>query len=343
MKTLPVSLIMTVRNEAGSLPGLLGSIAHGTALPSEIVIVDGGSTDGTQDVIGSFGAELPIVLIEKPGANISQGRNAAIAAAKYGIIAATDAGVRLEPDWLEQLTAPFFEDEGRRTMDERQYADSAGRPDVVSGFFLPDPQAPFERAMGATVLPAPEDIDPQKFLPSSRSVAFLKEAWAEVGGYPEWLDYSEDLVFDMALRDTGKRFAFAPRAVVHFRPRSSLKAFYVQYYRYARGDGKADLWRKRHAIRYATYVVGPLFAWWAWAQRDTLAGKLGGLLILLAVAGYCRRPYARLLPMLRGLSPFEALYAIVMVPLIRLTGDAAKMVGYPVGVLWRLRRNRRRD
>ena len=40
-----------------------------------------------------------------------------------------------------------------------------------------------------------------------------------------------------------------------FVPRESLRSFWTQYYRYARGDGKADLWRKRHAIRYATYFV----------------------------------------------------------------------------------------
>ena len=55
-----------------------------------------------------------------------------------------------------------------------------------------------------------EDINPQTFLPSSRSVAFCKTAWEAVGGYPEWLDYSEDLVFDMALKEDVGNFAFAP-------------------------------------------------------------------------------------------------------------------------------------
>ncbi|MGA7730917.1 MAG: glycosyltransferase family 2 protein, partial [Chloroflexia bacterium] len=244
-------------------------------------------------------------------------------------------------------------DGGGRTKDEGRRLDNNRPPstvhrlpsvDVVSGFFVPDPRTPFERAMGATVMPALEDIEPDKFLPSSRSVAFRKSAWAKVGGYPEWLDYCEDLVFDMALRDCGMVFAFAPGAVAHFRPRSTLKAFFAQYYRYARGDGKADLWRKRHAIRYTTYAVGPIVLAWAWAHRDAGAGKLGLLVMLAAGAAYCRRPYARLMPMLRGLSPLSILYALALVPVIRVTGDIAKMMGYPVGVLWRLRRRKsRRD
>ena len=321
---MPISLIMTVRNEAASLRGLLDSVLSGTLLPDEIVIVDGGSTDGTQAIAQGYSEKIPLRLIEQPGANISEGRNAAIAAALYDVIAVTDAGVRLDPGWLELLTAPLLRP-------------SSGI-DVVSGWFAADPQTPFERAMGATVLPALEDVKPYSFLPSSRSVAFRKDAWRDVGGYPEWLDYSEDLVFDLALRDAGKRFEFVPQAVVHFRPRGSLRAFYLQYYRYARGDGKANLWLKRHAARYATYTLGPLLAAWSLSHRDSLSGKAGLLLIAFSASAYCRRPYMRLLPMLRGLSPLSVLYALALVPLLRLTGDLAKMLGYPVGVLWRLKR-----
>src|SRR5205085_4115204 len=135
----------------------------------------------------------------------------------------------------------------------------------------------------------------------SRSVAFRKSAWAEVGGYPEWLDYSEDLVFDMSLRDVGKRFAFAPEARAYFRPRSTLRAFFLQYYRYARGDGKADLWRKRHAARYLTYCIGPIVAGWVWRHRHDFVGKAVLVGLVIAVASYCRRPYARLSLILKDL------------------------------------------
>ena len=174
--------------------------------------------------------------------------------------------MRLDPRWLELLTAPLLA--------------PSSNVDIVSGWFAADPQTPFERAMGATVLPALEDIDPATFLPSSRSVAFRKAAWYEVGGYPEWLDYSEDLVFDIALRDAGKQFVFAPGAVAHFRPRADLRAFYRQYYRYARGDGKANLWLKRHTARYATYAIGPAIAAWSLIHRSSMPGKAGLLAVL---------------------------------------------------------------
>ena len=186
--------------------------------------------------------------------------------------------------------------------------------------------------MGATVLPAPADVDPATFLPSSRSVAFRRAAWERAGGYPEWLDYCEDVVFDLRLRESGAAFAFAPDAVAYFRPRGSWRAFWRQYYRYARGDGKAGLFARRHAIRYATY--GALAWFLARGRRRSLLWPL----FLLAGLGYVRRPYARLARWLPQLTPAQRLAAIIAVPLIRLVGDGAKMVGYPVGLAWRWRR-----
>ncbi|HET6314946.1 MAG TPA: glycosyl transferase, partial [Chloroflexota bacterium] len=206
-------------------------------------------------------------------------------------------------------------------------------PLAVAGFFLPDPQNAFEMAMAATVLPRRCEIDARTFLPSSRSVAFSKAAWQAAGGYPEWLDYCEDVVFDLALRERSA-MAFAPQALVYFRPRGSLGAFFKQYYRYARGDGKADLWRARHAIRYLTYLVAaPLL--FVLGHRKS---PIGWLFLGASAAAYCRRPLLRLFPYFERLSSMERLYAIALIPLIRLVGDCAKMLGYPVGLWWRLTR-----
>lgn len=320
--TLPsVSVIATVFNEIDSLDRLIASLAAQTRRPDEIVIADGGSTDGTWERLTELSAmssthDLPLVVLARPGANISAGRNAAIAAARGPIIASTDAGVGLVDTWLAAIAAPF--------------ADGAR---VVAGFFISDPQGAFETALGATTLPERGDIDPATFLPSSRSVAFLKEAWAATGGYPEWLDYCEDLVFDFRLLAVAGPAAFAPDAVARFRPRPTLAAFARQYYRYARGDGKAGLWAVRHAIRYATYLVA----------MPVLIGSAINLHpaawpVLLAGLGLMvRSPYRRLSHQWDALGRGDRLRAILWVPVIRVTGDVAKMLGYPVGLAWRLR------
>ena len=320
---MKISVIVTVRNEGESLRRLLDSLTAQTRPPDEVVICDGGSTDGTLDVLRAE-KRLPLRVIVRPGANISQGRNAAISEATGDVIASTDAGVVLVPEWLQELVAPF-EPTFPNAPSVRE------GPHAVAGFFLPDVRTAFEVAMGAAVLPQLDEIDAVKFMPSSRSVAFRKEAWQAVGGYPEWLDYCEDLVFDFALKDKFGALAFAPQAIAHFRPRGSLHTFFRQYYLYARGDGKADLFRRRHAIRYLTYFVA--------APAIALAGLASAwwwLLFLVGAAAYTYRPYRHLLKMWAKLNAAEKIQAVLFVPVIRVTGDVAKMIGYPVGVMWRL-------
>jgi len=311
-----VSVVVTVLNEAESLSRMLDSLAAQAHAPDEVVICDGGSTDGTLALLEAE-ARLPLRVIQRPGANISQGRNAAIEAATGDVIAVADAGVWLSPRWLQTIVAPF-EDAGTQ---------------AVAGFFLPDPHTVFETALGATVLPELREIHPARFLPSSRSVAFRKAAWKTVGGYPEWLDYCEDLIFDLRLQKFVGPFVFTPEALVCFRPRPNLRAFFVQYYRYARGDGKADLWRKRHAIRYLTYLVAvPLIA-----AAGAVASPWWWALYLVAIPGMFWAGWRRLGRAWEGLSSAQKLQAALWVPLIRVTGDVAKMVGYPAGVWWRWR------
>ncbi len=312
-----VAVIATVLNEAESIRALMDSLAAQTRAPDEIIIVDGGSTDGTVTILQEYTDRLPLRVLSLPGANISQGRNAAIRAARSDIIVSTDAGVRIPPDWLARLVAPW---------------DRGENPPAVAGFFAPDPRTLFEWALAATTLPLVEEIDPARFLPSSRSVAFRRDVWERVGGYPEWLAYSEDVVFDLRIRALVGEFAWAPDAVVYFRPRPRLRAFFRQYRNYAFGDGQADLWRMRHAIRYGTYLIAfPALLALGWGIHP-----LFWALILLGMALYCRRPWWRLQRL-----PFPGTGArwrgYLWVPVLRVVGDVGKMVGYPRGLWWRWR------
>ena len=135
----------------------------------------------------------------------------------------------------------------------------------------------------------------------------------------------------------GARFAFAGAALVHFRPRERLRSLFWQYYFYARGDAVAGLWPRRHAIRYATYFTGLGLA---------LFGGPGWVLLGLGMLVYCRRPWQRVIRRRHeGYTSAQSFFAAGLVPLVRVTGDIAKMLGYAAGWvrLWRnpaLRRER---
>jgi glycosyltransferase involved in cell wall biosynthesis len=282
-----VSVIATVFNEIESIDRLLDSLAAQSRPPDEIVIVDGGSTDGTlerlQAYAAAYDAEGPkgpaLLVLHRPGANISEGRNRAIEAAVGPLIACTDAGVRLLEDWLETLTRPFSE--GAR---------------VSSGFFVADPRSVFETALGAVTLPDVSEIDAAGFLPSSRSVAFEKDAWAEAGGYPEWLDYCEDLVFDFRLLAAAGPAAFVPEAAPRFRPRPD-------------------------ALIYLSSSISPLFM----------------IPLAIGLASMLRKPARRLRLRSTSMSASGRMLAYAWLLPLRMLGDVAKMLGYPVGWIWRLK------
>lgn len=314
---MPVSLIATVRNEADNIAALLDSMLAQTRPPDEIVINDNWSTDDTPAIVeGYIAAGHPIRLV-RGGFNIPSGRNSAIRHARGPLIASCDAGLTLPPHWLATIVAPL----------ER------GSAEIVGGFYVPQPRSIWELALGATNYPDADEVDPATFLPAGQSVAFTKAAWESVGGYPEWADTCEDLIFDLALRRQGARFAFEPEAAVLFRPRETPGAYWKQYLTYARGDGVGRLFGRRHALRYGSYVA--LAAIVALARRWPLA-------LLLIVPGaiyHVRRPYRRLRARAAHLSPVERGAAYALVPIQRLIGDTAKMVGYPIGVWRRIRRH----
>jgi hypothetical protein len=162
-------------------------------------------------------------------------------------------------------------------------------------------------------------------------MAFARALWEGLGGFPPEQPYCEDLVFTMRALDRGARKAFAPAALVHFRPRESPRALFRQYRNYAYGDGVAGLWPRRHALRYASYALGLGLA--AAGARWPLLWAVLGAAGLLYLAPF----YRRLRQDWGSLSPAWRAGTVLLVPFIRILGDVAKMVGYPRGV-WKRRR-----
>ena len=298
---MKVSLITTVKDAGEEIGPFLASVASQTHAPDEVVVVDGGSTDDTLERLRSASG---ITLVEEPGANISRGRNVAIAAATHDVIAVTDADCILEPTWLERLVD----------------AVDAGA-DVAAGFYQPVSDTFLQACIAAINLPDADEIDGDRFMPSSRSVAFRRGSLDAVGGYPEWLDIGEDMFVDLAFRRLGMDVRFVPEAIVHWRLRPSLRDTWVQYFRYARGDAIAGMYPERHALRFGVYSAGG----YALSTRGVVR-KLGALAGGAAYASGPLRRAAR-----RFEDPKERTKALAAVVPLMAFIDTAKMAGWLAG------------
>ena len=313
-----VSLIATVRNEQGSIGHWLTGICEQTRVPDELIIVDGGSTDGTWEILESWFFSFNVVLRQAGGASISEGRNLAFSLATGNIIAITDAGTVADRNWLARLVAVFDDPD----------------IDVASGFFVPAVVSVWERSLAAVTLPEVNEVRQSSFLPSSRSVA-VRSSWIQHGFvYPEWLDYCEDLVWDLQLKNAGARFEFVPNALVKFGVRSGPRAFAKQYFHYARGDGKAGLFGKRHLIRYATYLTATLVLYRKNPVELVVTGILGSVYLSRPARRLGRRNLADRVSLAVNVTAFG------LIPIQVCLGDIAKMAGYPVGAYWRWKRFR---
>jgi glycosyltransferase involved in cell wall biosynthesis len=306
-----VSLISTCKNGAAHIEEFLGSVAAQTRAPDEIVIVDGGSSDGTLDLLRRHEG---ITLIEEPGAGIARGRNSAIAAATHDVIAVSDADCVLEPGWLEALLAPI-----------------AGGADVSMGFTAPMADGFIEEVFASLNVPDVEEIDPARFMPSARSIAFRREAIELVGGYPEWLPIGEDMWVNHRWRERRLDLRFAPDAVVRWRSGGPTRRNWARYFRYARGDAQAGMYPERHTLRFAAYAaIGATLA------SDEVWPKL---LVACAAAVHARRPIVRVWRRLSD--PKERLTATALVPPFLAFVDTAKMAGYLTGLVDRATRRPR--
>ncbi|MCU1262093.1 MAG: glycosyl transferase family 2, partial [Bryobacterales bacterium] len=103
--TESVSLVICTRNRPRQLEECLRSIAALSLQPSEIIVVDNGSSTGETKRVATNWANVRYVCEPRPGLDCA--RNAGVRCASGSVIAFTDDDAILSADWLAHLTAAF--------------------------------------------------------------------------------------------------------------------------------------------------------------------------------------------------------------------------------------------
>jgi glycosyltransferase involved in cell wall biosynthesis len=190
-----ISLVIPVRDEASTIQELIESINQQSRKPDEVIFVDGGSRDATVELLRNACEKNPTFrLIAARKALPGQGRNIGVAQANYDWIAFTDAGNRLEPDWLEQLVA---------------VADLHPEAGIICGNFEPVTDTFFTDCAAVAYIDqkVQRENGPCRG-PFIASSLVRREVWHAAGGFPD-LRAAEDLIFRRG-RAEGTRVQVGP-------------------------------------------------------------------------------------------------------------------------------------
>jgi succinoglycan biosynthesis protein ExoA len=219
------SVIIPTFQSAATLAKTISRILNQTIPAIEVIISDGGSTDGTQDIAQQYGVRI----IQNPLVHAAGGRNAGAAQAKGDWLAFTDSDCIPEKDWLEKAEDSI-----------------KNNPDIVGlgGIIIATPprneiESVAGNALLQGVLQFPSYL--QRINHRSLRGAFItanvfykKDAFWEMNGFNEtFANYAEDIDFFWRIGDQypGK-LLFDPRIVVKHQFPNTLRKLFWKWHQY---------------------------------------------------------------------------------------------------------------
>jgi cellulose synthase/poly-beta-1,6-N-acetylglucosamine synthase-like glycosyltransferase len=253
-------------------------------------------------------------LIEARKALPGQGRNIGAAQANYDWIAFTDAGNRLEPDWLEQLIT---------------VSDANPESGIICGNFEPVTDTFFTDCAAVAYIDqkVQRENGPCRG-PFIASSLVRRDVWHAAGGFPD-LRAAEDLIFFEEVERKGFTFSWAPKATVHFRLRPGLWSTFRRFRLYSSVNVWAGRQSKWHYGVARLYLLAlPFIALGVWKSLWWL---------LIPAAGLCARVARRIWVHRDGhglswlLSPLRFIYVLI----ITLMLDAATFLGWMLALIKR--------
>lgn len=239
-----VSVIVCSYNGAKTLRDCLEALDRVDYPDYEIVFVDDGSTDDTQEVVAAWEKARDGRLlgwknrpdfqnIRQKNMGLSYARNAGAGAATGEILAYTDSDCMADTDWLYYLVGTLLS------------GDYAG----VGGPNISPPAQDWIQACVAAAPGGPSHVlltdVVAEHIPGC-NMAFHRWAFDSVGGFdPDYRKAGDDVDFCWRLQQSGQVIAFSPAAVVWHYRRFTLGAFRKQQ----QGYGEAEsMLRFKHLV-----------------------------------------------------------------------------------------------
>jgi len=229
-----VSIVVCSYNGARTLRECLTSLQDLHYPNYEVIFVDDGSKDKTQEIMKEFPRVRNIVQVNK---GLSVARNVGIAASKGEVVAFTDSDCMVDRDWLYFLVHALLS------------ADFA----AVGGPNISPPATDWIQAVVGAAPGSPSHVlltdTVAEHVPGC-NMAYHKWALEEIGGFdPEYRKAGDDVDVCWRLMQRGYQIGFSPSAVVWHYRRFEVRTYFSQQTGY--GEAEAML-RYKHLQYFGT-------------------------------------------------------------------------------------------
>ena len=212
----PITVVTSVFNKAEIIERCISSLLALDYPDFSILVNEQFSTDGSWEILRKFEGRIRILRV--PG-NHPIALNRLLDEATTPLVAFTDADCTVEPDWLRELAAGFFEEEGI-VATAGLVLTGAGRPLLATliGIETEDRYARFPRYIAR----------------SPTMNLCVRTEVARTVRFDERLRVALETDFGYRLTKRG-RMRYNPRAVVYHFNRTKWSSFFWQQVDYARG------------------------------------------------------------------------------------------------------------
>ena len=323
------SVIIPSYNRRADLAALLPALANQT-LPKnqyEVILVDDGSTDGTDDFVDAFRERSPMRFrfFKQDHRGAGAARNYGMREASGQVFIFIDSDCIAPPDWLAEI---------RKAFDRDPSIDAFGGRDDARGDFSPLQKA-INYAMTSFLttggLRGGRKKRLAKFYPRSFNMGVRREIIPKTGGFGHF-KRAHDIELSHRIIQSGAKVVYLPEAVVFHKRRTSLKTFFIQIFNW--GFARINLY-KMHSkmlepLHFApaiglwisliftgfAFLYGPLFVYW-----KIVAGFVGIILVGMSLNAAVR---------------WKSLLTGLLVPLVIGLQVSAYGLGFTFAFIWRI-------
>lgn len=249
-----VAVVIPTLNAARTLETTLESLRAQTypADLIEVLIVDGGSSDGTIQVAETAAAADPrFRVLGEPGLNTPAALNAGIAEARGSVVWYIGGHGQADPRWVELAVANLARDPDLGAVGGQIIPIGEGlvaRANIIARFSV------FGVGRGIySVKPVKQDIDTVQW------GAYPKAVLVRAGLFDPKLQFGEDEELNFRVTQIGLRILYDPELRISYVARGTFKALFRQYRNYGRARFRVlrkhpSFLRLKHLVPPATVV-----------------------------------------------------------------------------------------